>query len=63
VPDGYPANLDAAELDHPGADPAVLATELCEAGIWQRAEGGTGRDIADSARFNLDASAWLSALR
>jgi hypothetical protein len=40
VPDGYLSSLAGDELGHPVADPAVLAAELCRAGIWERAEGG-----------------------
>src|ERR1700742_4724342 len=40
VPDGYLAGLGGDELGHPRADPAVLAAELCGAGVWERAEGG-----------------------
>jgi len=40
VPDAYLDELVGDELGHPGADPAVLAAELCRAGIWERAGGG-----------------------
>jgi predicted RNA-binding Zn-ribbon protein involved in translation (DUF1610 family) len=40
VPEEYLDELDGDELGHPGADPWVLAAELCGAGIWERVEGG-----------------------
>jgi len=45
VPDDYLAGLGGDELGYPGADPAVLAVELCEAGIWERA--GSGYRVLD----------------
>jgi hypothetical protein len=33
VPDEYLDEFHGAELGHPGADPTVLAAELCGAGI------------------------------
>jgi hypothetical protein len=64
VPDGY---LAGDELGHPGADPAVLATELCRAGIWERAEGGyrildaeAVQVCADRVRELREQDAWLA---
>jgi hypothetical protein len=39
VPDVYLDELDADELGHPGADPRVLAAELCRAGIMGAGRG------------------------
>jgi hypothetical protein len=40
VPGEYLASLTGQDLHSPGADPAILATELCAAGLWQRTSGG-----------------------
>jgi hypothetical protein len=40
VPDEYLRSLTGEVLHSPGADPAVLAAELCAAGMWERTEGG-----------------------
>jgi hypothetical protein len=40
VPDEYVSRLTGEDLNIPGAQPAILAAELCTAGIWQRANGG-----------------------
>jgi hypothetical protein len=40
VPDEYVSSLTGEDLDSPGAEPAVLAAELCTAGMWERAGGG-----------------------
>ena len=40
VPDEYLANLTGEELDSPGTNPAMLATELCTADMWRRIDGG-----------------------
>lgn len=69
VPDGYLAGLAGAELGHPGADPAVLAAELCGAGIWERAEGGyrvldaeAVQVCVDRVRELREQDAWLAGL-
>ncbi|HTX27858.1 MAG TPA: hypothetical protein VME19_12655 [Streptosporangiaceae bacterium] len=40
VPGEYLASLTGQDLRSPGADPAMLAAELCTAGLWQRTVGG-----------------------
>jgi hypothetical protein len=40
VPDEYLAGLTGEDLHSPGANPAILASELCTAGMWRRADGG-----------------------
>jgi hypothetical protein len=40
VPDGYVGSLTGEDLEIPGAEPAILAAELCTAGIWERVDGG-----------------------
>jgi hypothetical protein len=40
VPDEHLASLTGRDLDSPGANPAVLAAELCTAGMWRRIDGG-----------------------
>ena len=40
VPDEYLASLTGEDLHSPGANPAILATELCTAGMWRQADGG-----------------------
>ena len=40
VPNEYLADLTGEGLDSPGANPAILATELCTANMWRRADGG-----------------------
>lgn len=40
VPDEYLTGLTGEDLHSPGASPAVLATELCSAGMWERTDGG-----------------------
>jgi hypothetical protein len=40
VPDDYLAGLTGEDLGSPGANPAILATELCTAGMWRRTDGG-----------------------
>ena len=69
VPDGYLACLAGDELGHPGADPAVLAAELCGAGIWERAEGGyrvldaeAVQVCVDRVRELREQDAWLAGL-
>jgi hypothetical protein len=69
VPDGYLAGLGGDELGHPGADPQVLAAELCRAGIWERAEGGyrvldaeAVQVCADRVRELREQDAWLAGL-
>jgi hypothetical protein len=69
VPDGYLAGLSGDELGHPGADPAVLAAELCGAGIWGRAEGGyrvldeeAVQVCVDRVRELQEQDAWLAGL-
>lgn len=69
VPDGYLAGLADDELGHPGADPAVLAAELCGAGIWERAEGGyrvldaeAVQVCVDRVRELREQDAWLAGL-
>jgi hypothetical protein len=69
VPDGYLDGLGGDELGHPGADPAVLADELCGAGIWERAEGGyrsldeeAVQVCADRVRELREQDAWLAGL-
>ena len=70
VPDGYLAGLADEELGYPGADPAVLAAELCRAGIWERAEGGYQVLDAEAVQVCVDRvrelrehDAWLAGLR
>jgi hypothetical protein len=69
VPDEYLDELDGTELGHPGADPTVLAAELCGAGIWERAEGGyrvldveAVRVCIDRVRELREQDAWLAGL-
>ena len=69
VPDGYLAGLAGDELGHPGADPAVLAAELCEAGIWERAQGGYRildeemvQVCVDRVRELREQDAWVAGL-
>ena len=69
VPDEYLDELDGAELGHPGADPTVLAAELCGAGIWERAEGGyrvldveAVQVCIDRVRELREQDAWLASL-
>jgi hypothetical protein len=69
VPDGYLAGLAGDELGHPGADPAVLAAELCGAGIWEPAEGGYRVLDAEAVQICVDRvrelreeDAWLASL-
>jgi hypothetical protein len=69
VSDGYLARLSGDELGHPGADPAVLAAELCGAGIWERAEGGyrvldaeAVQVCVDRVRELREEDAWLAGL-
>ena len=69
VPDGYLAGLAGDELGHPGADPAVLAAELCAAGIWERAAGGYRvldeemvQVCIDRVRELKETDAWLAGL-
>jgi hypothetical protein len=69
VPDGYLAGPAGDELGHPGADPAVLAAELCGAGIWERAEGGyrsldeeAVQVCVDRVRELREQDAWLEGL-
>jgi hypothetical protein len=40
VPDEYVTSLTGQDLHSPAADPAILAAELCTAGMWQRTGGG-----------------------
>jgi hypothetical protein len=40
VPGEYVASLTGQDLGSPGTDPAVLAAELCTAGMWRRTGGG-----------------------
>jgi hypothetical protein len=40
VPDEYLSSLTGEVLHSPGADPAVLAAELCAAGLRERADDG-----------------------
>jgi hypothetical protein len=40
VPDVYLASLAGQDPHGPAADPAILAVELCSAGMWQRTRGG-----------------------
>ena len=40
VPDEYLAGLTGEDLHSPSVSPAVLATELCSAGMWRPADGG-----------------------
>jgi hypothetical protein len=69
VPDGYLDGLAGDQLGHPGADPAVLAAELCRAGIWERAEGGYRVLDAEAVQVCIDRvrelreqDAWLAGL-
>lgn len=69
VPDGYLAALDGDELGFPGADPAVLAVELCGAGIWERAGSGyrvldveVVQVCIDRVRELREQDAWLAGL-
>jgi len=69
VPDEYLAKLDGAELGHPGANPAVLADQLCGAGIWERAEDGyrildeeAVQVCVDRVRELREQDAWLAGL-
>jgi predicted RNA-binding Zn-ribbon protein involved in translation (DUF1610 family) len=70
VPDGYLASLAGDELGYPGADPVVLAAELCQAGIWQRSEGGyrvldaeAVQVCVDRVRELREQDAWLAGLQ
>jgi hypothetical protein len=40
VPGDYLAGLTGQDLHSPGADPAILAAELCAVGLWRRTRGG-----------------------
>jgi hypothetical protein len=40
VPGEYLASLTGQDLHSLGADPAMLAAELCTAGLWQHTAGG-----------------------
>jgi hypothetical protein len=40
VPGDYLASLTGQDLDSLGGDPAMLAAELCTAGLWRRTWGG-----------------------
>ena len=40
VPAEYLASLTGQDLHSPAADPAILAVELCTAGMWRRVDGG-----------------------
>jgi len=40
VPDEHLASLTGQDLDSPGANPAILAAELCAARMWRRTAGG-----------------------
>ena len=69
VPDGYLAGLGGAELGYPGSDPAVLAFELCEAGIWERAGSGyrvldveAVQVCVDHVRELREQDAWLAGV-
>jgi hypothetical protein len=69
VTDQYLDELDGGELGHPGADPAVLAAELCGAGIWERTEGGYRSLDAEAVQVCVDRvrelreeDAWLAGL-
>ena len=69
VPDVYLDELDGDELGHPGADPWVLAAELCGAGIWERVEGGyrvldeeAVQVCVDRVRELREQDAWLAGL-
>lgn len=70
VPDGYLAGLGGDELGDPGADPAVLAAELCRAGIWERTEDGyrvldaeAVQVCVDRVRELREQDAWLAGLQ
>jgi predicted RNA-binding Zn-ribbon protein involved in translation (DUF1610 family) len=69
VPDVYLDELDAGDLGHPGADPRVLAAELCRAGVWERDEGGfrvldeeAVQICVDRVRELREQDAWLAGL-
>jgi hypothetical protein len=69
IPDAYLAGLGGEELGHPGTDPAVLAAELCAAGIWERAgDGYRVLDVeavqvcTDRVRELREQDAWLAGL-
>lgn len=69
VPDEYLDELEGDALGHPGADPAVLAAELCGAGIWERTEGGyrvldaeAVQVCVDRVRELREQDAWLAGL-
>ena len=69
VPDVYLDELDGDELGHAGADPRVLAAELCRAGIWDRDEGGfrvldeeAVQICVDRVRELREQDAWLAGL-
>jgi predicted RNA-binding Zn-ribbon protein involved in translation (DUF1610 family) len=69
VPDVYLDELDGDELGHPGADPWVLAAELCAAGTRERGEGGyrvldeeAVQVCADRVRELREQDAWLAGL-
>ena len=40
VPDEYVASLTVEDLHSPCTDPAALAAELCDNGMWRRTDGG-----------------------
>lgn len=50
VPDAYLDELVGDELGHLGAGPAVLAAELCRAGIWERAGAATAYSTRKRSR-------------
>lgn len=69
APGRYLAGLDGGQLGHPGADPALLAAELCTAGTWERAEGGyrildaeAVQVCVDRVRELREQDAWLAGL-
>jgi hypothetical protein len=69
VPDVYLDELDGDELGHAGADPWVLAAELCWAGTWERAEGGyrvldeeAVQVCVERVRELREQDAWLAGL-
>jgi hypothetical protein len=69
VPDVYLDELDGDELGHAGADPWVLAAELCEAGIWERDGGGyrvldeeAVQVCVDRVRELREQDAWLAGV-
>src|ERR1700733_3224259 len=69
VPDVYLDELNPDELGHPGANPQVLAAELCQEGIWERDEGGfrvldeeAVQICVDRVRELREQDAWLAGL-